>query len=368
MKIFIDINHPAHVHYFKNIIKRLQNKGHSFVITARDKEMAHDLLNNLNYEFYSRGKGAEGFIKRIVYTIKADLQLYKLALKEKPDLFLSYSSPYCAHTSSLVGKPHIAFDDTENATFMRMLYKPFSDIVLTPKCFRKDLGSQQIRFTSYMELSYLHPKIFQPNKSIYNYLGIEIGKPYVIIRFVAWRATHDIGHKGISLENKMNAVRTFSEWAHIFISSEAELPDELKKYKLNIPKHMIHDALAFSSMYYGESATMASESAILGVPAIYIDNVGRGYTHEQESKYGLVFNFTESKADQLESIKKGVEILQIPKSNWEAKREKLLRENIDLTPFIEYFIENYPESIEVMKKNPGYQERFKMCEPRYVVR
>ena len=53
------------------------------------------------------------------------------------------------------------------------------------------------------------------------------------------------------------------------------------------------DAIASASLLYGESATMASEAAVLGVPAIYLDNTGRCYTREEEEKYGLVFNFTE---------------------------------------------------------------------------
>ena len=69
---------------------------------------------------------------------------------------------------------------------------------------------------------------------------------------------------------------------------------------------------------------MASESAVLGVPAIYIDNEGRGYTTEQENKYGLVYNYTESHEDQIKSIKKGVEILLNPEApkSYQLKRSK----------------------------------------------
>jgi len=60
------------------------------------------------------------------------------------------------------------------------------------------------------------------------------------------------------------------------------LPDELKKYQIKIAPHRIHDAMAFASLIFGESATMVSEGAILGIPAIYLDNTGRHYTREQE--------------------------------------------------------------------------------------
>lgn len=345
MKVFIDIGHPAHVHYFKNLIKRLQHHGHSVVVTSREKEMAHELLNESGIPFFNRGKGGEGIAGKALYIIKADAQLFKIAKKEKPDLFLSFASPYCAHVSSLMGKHHIVIDDTENATFGHMLYRPFSDCILTPDCFKKEFGKKQIRFPSYMELSYLHPNVFQPNDSIFDLLGIEKDATYVIVRFVGWNAAHDHGHKGLSLANKIKAVKTFVRYANVFISSEIKLSDEFKPYELNIPKHRIHDALAYASMFYGESATMASESAVLGVPAIYIDDQGRGYTDEQEVKYGLVFNYSESPEDQIKSIEMGEELLmQNGKIQWNHKRNKILKEKIDLTQFLEKFIINYPES------------------------
>jgi len=44
-----------------------------------------------------------------------------------------------------------------------------------------------------------------------------------------------------------------------------------------------------------------TEAAVLGTYSIYIDDEGRGYTDEEELKYGLVFNSKTS------LIEKGVE-------------------------------------------------------------
>ena len=99
----------------------------------------------------------------------------------------------------------------------------------------------------------------------------------------------------------------------------------------------------------------------LGTPAIYLDNVGRGYTDEQEKKYGLVFNYTESLEDQEKSIQKGIELLQTPnlKQKFQTRRQKMLSEKIDVTAFMVWFIENYPESVSVMREKPGFQNRFR---------
>ena len=58
MKILIDINHPAHVHYFRNIIKSMQTNGHEFHIIARDREVIFELLKAYDIEYTNRGKGS----------------------------------------------------------------------------------------------------------------------------------------------------------------------------------------------------------------------------------------------------------------------------------------------------------------------
>lgn len=361
MKILIDIGHPAHVHYFKNFIKIMKKKGHKFLIAARDKEVALDLLNYTGEQYFSKGKGSKNILGKFIYMLKTDTLILRRSIKFKPDIFLSFSSPYAAHVSFLLGKPHIAFDDTEHATFGQFMYIPFTKTILTPSCYLKNLNKKQIRFNGYMELCSLHPNYFSPSPSIWNFLGIPKQTKYVILRFVSWKAVHDIGHSGLHLEMKKKAVKEFSKYAKVFISSEKEMPNDLKQYQINIPPEMMHNALFYATLLYGESATMASECAVLGTPAIYLDNKGRGYTDEEEKEFGLVYNFTESMNDQELSIRKAVELLKTPaiKKVWQKKREKLLSEKIDVTAFMTWFVENYPESANIMKENPDYQYNFR---------
>ena len=363
MRIFIDIGHPAHVHYFKNFIKIMLKRGHVYFISARDKDIAHDLLKYYGMEFQSRHKGRYGFLGKAFYILEANYMLYKYARIFKPDILLSFGSPYAAQVSKILGKPHIAFDDTEHAKFEHMMYVPFSDAILTPNCFKKYLGKNQIYFDSYMELCYLHPNHFTPDSeiNIKSKMGLELSDNYVIIRFVSWNASHDAGHIGISKNNKLKVVEEFSKYAKVFISSEQRLDGELEKYKFSLPSHEMHNAIKFASLVFGESATMASEAAILGTHAIYIDSVGRGYTKEQEREYKLVYNFSESKTGQAKAIDKGIELLNDKQSKKKAnkKSELLISSKIDVTAFMVWFIENYPSSKEIMKENPEYQYNFK---------
>ncbi len=362
MRYLFDIGHPAHVHYFKNCIRILENHGHQIAITARDKEMSLFLLEKYGFEYTCTGKNLSSKFGKLYSILRNDWIIYKVAKKFRPDVFVSFFLPFPAHVGRLLCRPTIGFTDTENANLNIMITKPFTDTIAVPDCYKdKFLQEKRIPFNGYMELCYLHPNQFVPDAAVKGLLGLESREKYVLLRFVSWNATHDIGHKGLSLEVKRKAVSEFSKYAKVFISSESELPEELKPYRITIPPEKMHDALAYATLLYGESATMASECAVLGTPAIYIDNEGRGYTDEQEKRYGLVFNFTESMEDQELSIRKAVELLKIPdvKEVWQKKREKMLSEKIDVTAFMVWFIETYPESVRVMKTNPEYQNRFK---------
>ena len=357
MNILIDIGHPAHVHYFRNFIKIMENKGHKFLIISRNKEMEQYLLNIYKIPYIDRGVGSKNIIGKFLYMLIADYLIFRKALKFKPDLFLSFGSIYPAHASFLLKKPHIAFDDTEHSTEQYKLYSSFTEVVLTPSCFTKDLGIKQIRFDGYMELCYLHPKRFTADTSVLDLLGVKQDEKYVIMRFVSWNASHDIGHSGLSLEMKRNAVKELSKYAKVFISSEGELPEDLQKYQIKIPPEKMHDALAFATLFVGEGATMASECACLGTPAIYVNSLAVGYCTEEDIKYNLIFNFRNSEG----VIEKAIEILntQNLKQEFQQRRQKMLSDKIDVTAFMVWFVENYPESAKIMKENPEYQWRFR---------
>lgn len=46
-------------------------------------------------------------------------------------------------------------------------------------------------------------------------------------------------------------------------------------------------------------------------------------------------------------------------SIWLKRKENMLSDKIDVTSFMVWFVENYPESAKIMKENPEYQKRFK---------
>lgn len=342
MNILFDIGHPAHVHYFKYVIRNLESKGHNVFISARERYPVFELLKAYGFTYYNRGKGSNSKIGKLLNIFTTDFKLLKFARKNNIDIMIGFGSFYLSHVGWLTGKTSIILDDTDNAILSQKLYRPFATQILSPASFRKSFGPKHTKFKSFMELAYLHPDYFKPDKSIRKVLGVEENERYVLMRFVSWNAHHDIGHKGLSMENKIRAINEFSKYARVFISSETPLPENLSQYQIKIPPHKMHDAIAESSLLFGESATMASEAAMLGVPAIYIDNDGRSYTDEQQEKYGIVFNFSESKNDQVTAIEKAIALLSQPSFiDFKTIQHKILAENEDVTDFLTKEILHY---------------------------
>ena len=356
MKILIDIGHPAHVHYFKNFIGLMIKKGHQFHITSRDKEVTFALLRKYNIPYTSRGKGAKGFFGRICYIFLADLKLILAGFRFKPDILISFASTYAAHVSFILQKPHIAFDDTEHSKYEIFLYRFFTRVILNPYCFQKDLGKNQIRFMGFMELCYLHPNYFNPDKSVLSLLGLQENETFILFRFVSWTASHDIGEKGFSSESKISLIESLSEYSRIFISSESNLPTVLEKFRLQVPPEKLHDVLYYANLYIGEGATTASECCMLGTPAIYVNTLSAG-TLEEQVRLGLMYSFRNAEG----VLEKALELLKKPnlKSETRQNRKNMLKQTIDVTAFMVWFVENYPESEKIMKENPDYQYNFK---------
>ncbi len=358
MRVLIDIGHPGHVHLFRPFALNMQKKGHDVLFTCRQKEFEIELLEAAGFNYTSFGKHYKTKLGKIWGLLKFDIQMFFSALKFKPDVFLSHGSFYAAHTAFLFRKPHISFEDTFNFEQIR-LYKPFTSVILSSNYEHPYLGKNNIRYKGYHELAYLHPKVFSPNNDIIKELNLGENTKYCIIRFVSWEATHDINHDGMSLVNKRKLVKELSKIVRVLISSEKELPNDLQQYKFPLVPEKMHDALAFSSLIFGESATMVAEGAVLGVPGVYIDNTGRLYTKELENEYDLVNNFSESEEDQIIAINKAIEILTNQDVNYKLKQENMLKDKINVTDFLVWFVENYPNSFNIMQEDPHFQNKFK---------
>ena len=349
MKILVDIGHPAHVHFFKNFIKEMDKRGHSFLITARDKDVAKNLLDKYGFEYTIISERNGGLSdNKFFELVKRDYKIFKFAKKFKPDILMGIGGENVAHVSKLTKAKSVVFTDTEHAKTINSLTFPFADTICTPSCFKNDLGKKHIRYNGYHELAYLHPNYFTPNPAVLDEIGLGEDDTFIILRFVSWNASHDVGQHGI--QDRTALVRELERYGQVFITSEGRLDGGLAKYQIKVAPEKMHDLMYYASLYVGDSPTMATESAILGVPAVLVSSWAykAGNMEELRDKYGLMFPFS----NQDSAVKKATYLLKnnLDKSYWFKKRENLLKDKIDVTAFMVEFIENYLESSKEMLK------------------
>jgi len=354
MKILIDIGHPAHVHLFRFFAEEMKSRGHAVLFTVREKEHETYLLKTFGLPYVSIGRHYGSLAGKSIGMTVSLFRMMKEALRFRPDIFLSHGSIIAAFTSLLTRRPHISLEDTGNREQVR-LYLPFTEAVLTSEAFHRDYGKKQVRYNGFHELAYLHPSYFYPDKKFRSRLDARLNGKMIMVRFVSWNATHDKSSKGLSDDEKRKLVKALSMKGRVFISAEGGLPDYLNEYRYPLAPETIHQALANADLFIGEGATMASECAMLGTPAIYINPQIAGTINEQV-RNGLIFQYpgfsgVTEKADEILGMDNAEEVFRIQK-------EKMLAGKTDLTRLLIWFVENWPHSLETLRLKPDFQKDF----------
>ena len=363
MNILVVNFHPVDSHFYKNIGLTLKKHGSDVLFLVLEKEnIVEKIAKSYGFNTIKIGEIGANSFKKIIRLPGILFKFILNVLKFKPDIIVSATSPYSGITSKLFGIDSIGFTDTETATFNNKIAFSLFRSILTPSCFGGDVPSKKhISFNGYKELAYLHPNWFVPDDEVLKKLNLNKSDKFVLMRFSALHAMHDIGLKSVGdnyKEQILKYIQEIEKYAKVYISTTEHNPGgEFKKYELKIhPSEYIH-FLSFCSLYIGEGTTTASEAGVLGVPWINIQKTTRGYLIDHEKNYKLGF-----RTDNVDkAFKTAIEWIQKDdlKIGWQVKRDKLLNDKIDVSSFLIWFIENYPESHKIMKENPEYQNRFK---------
>jgi hypothetical protein len=211
------------------------------------------------------------------------------------DVIISKASFYGCLVARLFRKKSIIFPDSEVVVVTNKIVVPLASMVVTPETFELDFGEKHIKVSGFFENCYLSPSVFTPDNTMIDKYNLKT--PYAIFRFIGWTANHDLGKNGFSLEEKIKAVELVNKNMAVYISSEVTLPEALEKYKLKTPASSIHQVLSFADLYFGDSQTMATESALLGTPSIRSNSfVGENDMSNfkiLENKYKLLHNIAD---------------------------------------------------------------------------
>ena len=391
MKVLFMISHPAHFHMFRYTIANLQHHGHQVVNVIRPKDVLEQLCIDAKLPYYkvkNRPKKM-GMLGLGFALIEKIFEVLNIVRKEKPQILIG-SDGVLAIVGKILRIPAFECyeDDAEAIALYAKMFFPFFTGVIGPTCCSAwKWENKKISYPSYHELGYLHPNQFTPDRTVLEKYGIDVDKPYFVIRFAKLTAHHDVGIHGMNEEIAEHVVELLKPHGNIYITSERELEPQFEPYRIRINPLDMHHVMAFASLYIGDSQTMAAEAGVLGTPFVrFNDFVGRlSYLHELEAPtdfhprangyvpvvdkhvpddvhYSLGFGHKTADVEGFyHSIEKWIKTLN-RKEICAQRREKMLSEKIDYAKYLTWFIENYPQSQVLSKEKQNdlvFWEQFK---------
>lgn len=353
MRVLIYLGHPSQFHFFKNTVRILLKKNFDITIIIKTKDILERLVQESEFDYINiqETERKDNRISILLSLIKRDVKIYKIAKRFKPNLMLG-SDPSIAHIGKLFGIPTITVleDDYKVIKGLAWLTYPFTRHILVPHvCDVGKWAKKKIAYNGYMKLAYLHPNYFKPD---INRISNHANTRYFLIRLSKLKAYHDFGMHGINERVLRQLISILSPFGKIYISTERDLPIDLKHLKLNINPKYIHHYLYHSHILIGDSQSMAVEAALLGVPSIrYSDFSGMiSVLEELEHQYQLTFGIPSSQPEALFNRLNNLLQIEDLKNKWQEKRAKLIKDKIDVTSFLSWLIEHYPDSVKMSKK------------------
>lgn len=364
MKVLFLVYHPVDPYIVFDTAKKIEKEGgKTFFVIIEKEGIIQKIVDSYNFENTIIGKSKRSLIGKLLNIIIVVLGVVRYIKKFSPDIIFSPATPYSSLACRFTKIPLVCWEDTETATFnFKYSHGRINTLLLVDSFYKKLPGDNIIRFKGYKELAYLHPNHFKPDESVLTKLGLNKMDKIILMRFSALNAMHDIGLKS-EVDANDDKILKFIEKieclynAKVLISvTERELDSRFEKYRLHIEPSSYAHFLSFCTLYIGEGTTTASEAGVLGVPWIALRDKPLGYLIDQESNYGLGFRINNIDA----ALSKAEELLASEnlKEIWQKKRRRMLKNKIDVSRFLTWFLCNYPQSHKMMKDDARYQNKF----------
>jgi uncharacterized protein len=307
LRVLFDLAHPAHVHLYRHLIARVRREGGQTLVVTRDKDVTVALGRAYGIEQTVLSRAVPGSKANAALELVArTARIARLAFRFRPHALVG-SSVSIGPVGRLLRRPSFVFTEDDASVvplFARVTY-PFCTWLITPDALAYEAhGPKHLTYPGYHELAYLHPDHFTPDPEVPRALGLDLARPYFVVRLVALKGHHDAGARGLPLEAAREIVTRLSAHGRVLITSEEPLVPDLEPLRFPLPAEKLHDVLAFASLYVGDSQTMAIEAGVLGVPGIRCNSfVGRlSVLEELEHKDRLTRGFLPKDAGALLSL------------------------------------------------------------------
>jgi predicted glycosyltransferase len=281
MKIWIDLDNTPHVPFFKPIIRELEKRRYTVVLTARDAFQVCELatLYGLAYQKVGRHYGKNAFLK-VWGLCWRSLQLLPFVIREKPALALSHGSRSQIFLCNLLRIPTVMIMDYEHAQTPSLL-QPRWEIIPAALHGEKLQCKKPERILTYEGIKEdVYAPEFKPDPDIVEQLDLKDDCIVVTVRPPANEAHYHNpesdtlfvefmnriyvtpGVRAILLpRNKPQEMQIRQNWPQWFENSKVVIPPQAVN-GLNLLWH--------SDLVVSGGGTMNREAAALGIPVYSI--------------------------------------------------------------------------------------------------
>lgn len=343
MNILFDIGHPAHVHLVKHVARQLQHDGHTVYFTCRRQAISQRLLQQEGFRYTTIGGKHRTLWGKGLMVIHLTLWTWWFVVCHRIDIGVS-SGVALSQVSRFSRMKAVILNDDDDAVeplTVRWGHR-YAYAVPTPDCIHRQTP-HAVYYAGTHELAYLHPNRFKPDPKVLESVGLQPDEPFFIMRFVAFHGHHDLHEAGLTLRQKEQLAHLLAPHGRVLITSEQPLPPSLEPYRASIPPEQMHNLFAYATLYVGDSQTMTSEAALLGVPAVKCNTfAGRLSVPNMLERYGLCQSYTPDRFDEM--CRHIEQLISDPDTHgiWAERRQHFLSEHIDVTAYLTHFLEHIP--------------------------
>ncbi len=352
MKVWIDILTAKQALFFTPLAEELEKRGHKVVLTTRQYFEVVDLLRILGVEAEAIGRhGGETLYGKLEASAERVWKLAAYILEKAPEAAVCFASPECARVAFGLSIPLFCVNDSPHSERVARLTTPLASILLSPWVIPLSIwtrfGIPRSKVVLYRALDpaawlkrgvkpKVEPKLNQIDRS----------KKIIAIRLEESQAYYLSPDDLMWTKSVIDSILNEASAANILILARNPVQRITVKERYGgrvtiLDKAFFGPTLLKSvDVLVGMGGTMTVEAALMGVPTISAQRVGRLYTEEYLIKQGLILRpgTPEAVAKTVREILRDTHL----RIEIEAKAKKMLNKMEDP-------VEKIASTIEVFK-------------------
>lgn len=279
-RVWIDLDNTPHIPFFEPIIKELEARGHTVLLTARDAYQVCEMADLKGFKYVTIGKhyGKSRFLK-VAGTVFRAFQLASWMMRNKPDIGLSHGSRAQIFLCNLFRLPSVLIMDYEFAKTLPMM-RPRWEII--PEVISADMACTDVgnvrKYPGIKEDVYA--PFLKPDPALLSRLGATPEDILVVVRPPATEAHyHNPDSERLFVAFMERVIKEPQARTILLPRNQRQTawikeswPHWLQNTRTIIPDHAIDgmNLLYYADLVISGGGTMNREATALGTPVYSI--------------------------------------------------------------------------------------------------